>query len=139
MSQSHHHHHHGSATRGRAMAIVGCLLIIAANAFVFKDARDQARPILFLQLCMAISLIWILAGTWAMCVRLVWGRFFVLTVLYIGTIGFFIATLISITTEGGPLEGRLTPLFIAGVIYLVVSLALTKSRNVRRLTSRAWE
>ena len=37
------------------------------------------------------------------------------------------------------LEGRLKPFFIATAIYLFVSLVLTHSKHVQRLTSRMWE
>jgi len=139
MSTEHHHHHRGSIFVGRIMVAGGCLLVLVANALIFKDASALPSPLPVLKVIAVISLIWIFAGAWGMCTRKVWMRFMVLIILYAGSIGYFLAGIITVSTGDGPLVGRLSSIFIATAVYLYVSLVLTHSRHVHRLTSRAWE
>ena len=67
------------------------------------------------------------------------GAVLVLTILYSGSLGFFLAGIITESTNDGPMVDRVGCVFIATIIYLYVSLVLTHSRHVRRLTSRTWE
>jgi hypothetical protein len=41
--------------------------------------------------------------------------------------------------EGNGTVAQLRPLGIAIVVYFIIGLVLTNSRNVGRLTSRTWE
>jgi len=134
-----HHRHHGSVSHGRITVVAGCVLLLVANGLIFQDAKSPVHPLPGLQIAMAISLIWIYAGAWAMCTRKYWGRYLVLTILNIASISFFLAVLVTLTTENAVLSGRLIPIIIALAIYLCVSGVLTHSRHVRRLTSRIWE
>lgn len=136
---SYGHRHHGSVRVGRVMVVAGCLLVLGANALVFKAASAPPRPIPTLEILTIISLVWMFAGAAGTCARLDWARFLMLTVLYMGSLGFFMAGIITVATDGGLLVGRLTPIFIATGVYLLASLVLTHSKHVRRLTSRALE
>jgi hypothetical protein len=131
--------HHGNIFVGRGMVVSAFLAILAANGVIFKHAAAPPRPVPGLEVAAVISLIWMFTGTWALCARENWGRGMVLTILYGGTFGLFIAAIITISSAEGPLTGQLEPLLIAMPVYLVTSLILTHSRHVRRLTSRAYE
>lgn len=139
MSYSHHHHRHGVVSLGRAMVVAGCVLILIANGLVFREASAPPHPLPLLKVITVISLVWMFAGASAMCMRKVWARYLVLTILYAGSLGFFLAGIITVSTNDGVLVGRLRPIFIATAVYLYVSLVLTHSKHVRRLTSRALE
>lgn len=134
-----HHRHHGRVGVGRVMVMAGCLLVLVANGLVFKAAAGPPRPLTGLKVIAVISLIWIFAGAWGMCTRKSWSRYLVLTLLYAGSLGFFLTGVISASMDDAALEGRLQPIFIATAVYLYVSLVLTHSKHVRRLTSRAFE
>jgi len=132
-------HHHGNILVGRIVVAVACLLILAANALLFKDAAAPIHPFPVLEVITVISLLWMFTGAWLMCTRKSVGRFLVLIILYLGSLGFFLTGVIGAATYEPALEGRLKPFFIATAIYLFVSLVLTHSKHVQRLTSRMWE
>ena len=135
----HHHHRHGKVFVGRVMVVVACLLVLWVNGLVFKEAAAPPHPIPALKVITVISLIWMFTGAWGMCARQAWSRYLVLTILYAGSLGFSLAGIITLATEDGVLVGRMGPIFIAAAVYLYVSLVLTHSKHVRRLTSRAFE
>jgi len=134
-----HRHHHGNVFVGRVMVAVACLFVLGANGLVFKQAAGPPHPLPVLKVITVISLIWMFTGAWIMCARKSWGRYLVLTILYAGSLGFFLAGIATVATEDGDLVGRVQPIFIATAVYVYVSLVLTHSRHVRRLTSRTWE
>jgi hypothetical protein len=133
-----HHRHHGSVSVGRIMVVAGCFLVLVANTLVFKEAAVPP-PLPLLKVIAVMSLVWMFAGAWSMCTRTLWARFMVLIILYAGSLGFFLAGVITMATDDGPLVGRVQSIFIATAVYLYVSLVFTHSKHVRRLTSRAWE
>jgi hypothetical protein len=90
MSATRHHRQHGSIFAGRIMVIVGCLLVLVANGLVFRDAAKVPPRLPLLELLTVISLIWMFAGAWGICTRRGWMRYLVLTILYIGSLGFFL-------------------------------------------------
>ena len=130
---------HGSIVAGRLTVAAGCLLVLGANALVFKESAGPPDPLPVLKVLLTISLLWIFAGGVGMCLRMAWMRFVALTMLYVGSLCFFLAGVMTISMDDGPLKGRLQPIFIATGVYLIVSLVFTHSRDVRRLTSRAFE
>jgi len=136
---SYSNHHHGSIFAGRIMVVAGCLLLLGANALVFREASAAPHPLPPLKGITLISLLWIFAGAWGICTRKGWTRYLVLIILYAGSLGYFLASVITVTTGDGPLVGRLSSIFIATAIYLYVSLVFTHSKHICRLTSRAWE
>jgi hypothetical protein len=120
------------------MVAAGCLILLVANGLVFKEATAApALPIL--QVITVISLLWIVAAAWGVCRRNGWMRYMLLTILYAGSIGFFLTAIITLATVDGPLVGRVGPIFIATAAYIYVSLVFTHSKHVKRLSSRAWE
>jgi hypothetical protein len=135
----HHHRHHGRVFAGRIIVAVACLFLLAVNAMLFKVAAARPHPIPALKLVAVASLLWMFTGAWGMCARQGWARVLTLMILYVGSVGYFLAGIITLTTNDGDLVGHLQPLFIATAVYLIVSLVLTHSRHVRRLTSRAYE
>ncbi len=86
-----------------------------------------------------ISLLWMGAGAWIMCRRQGFGRVLVLTILYLGTAGFFILILLTLLSDEPPLVEGLNVESISAAVYLFTSLVLTHSKHVKRLTSRAYE
>jgi hypothetical protein len=134
------HNRHGNIPTGRIMVVAGCLAVLVANGLVFREAAAFPHPLPPLEVIAVISLLWVFAGAWGMCMRKIWGRSMALTVLYAGSLSLFVSIMITLTgTSDGVLVGRLEPLIIADGIYLLASLVLTKSKHVRRLTSRQWE
>ena len=121
------------------MVIAGCLLILVANGLIFRDGATGPNRLPVLQVFALITLVWMYAGAYGMCIRKGWGRGLVLTVTYLGTVGAFLSAVIPLATDEGPLVGHEMPFFIAMAIYLYVSLVLTHSKHVHRLTSRVWE
>jgi uncharacterized membrane protein len=122
------------------MVAGGCFLVLIANAILFNLAAAPTHPVLVLKVITLISLIWMFAGAWGMAIRKAWGRAMALTVLYAGSLGYFLTTAVALTdTQGGSIAGRLSPFIIATVVYTFVSFVLTRSRHIRRLTSRTWE
>jgi len=132
------YHHHGRIPVGRAIVAAACLLVVGVNAWLFAEAAAPSRPLPMLKLVVIISLVWMFAGAGLLWMRLALGRYLVLTILYAGSLGFFLAGAITECMDDAPLTGRVVPVFVAMAVYLVVSLVLTHSRHVRRLTSRAW-
>ena len=138
-NQPHHHHQYGSVLVGRAMVGAACLLVLGANALVFKNAANPNHPNQLLETITLVSLLWIFAGAWFLCARKMWGRVLVLTILYMGCLGFFLTGIISASADETGQGGWFSSSIIAAVIYLFVSLVLTHSKHVQRLTSRMWE
>jgi len=133
------HLRRGSVLVGRIMVAAACLLVLVANGVVFQSAASQPHPLPELQLVAVASLAWIFTGAWCMCIRKVWARGLTLSILYAGSLASFLAGVIAGATNEGPLVGHLQPLAISTAIYLFLSLVLTHSRHVRRLTSRIWD
>jgi FtsH-binding integral membrane protein len=79
------------------------------------------------------------AGAWGMCTRKGWSRVLMLTILYVGSFGLFLTSIITLSTESAPLAGRIASIVVGGAVYMISSLVLTHSRDVKRLTSRALE
>ena len=131
-----HHHHHGNILVGRIIVVVGCLFILVVNALVFKQASGL-HPMPIVKVIATITLLWMYAGAWLMCTRKIWGRFLVLIILYLGSLGFFLGGATGLASSQ-PQE-QVRGCFIAAAIYLFVSLVLTNSRHVHRLTSRMWD
>jgi hypothetical protein len=127
-------HSHGSVFAGRIMVCVACLLILSVNVYIF---RQSDLPLL--KVATVGSLVWMIAGALGMCRRKNWGRALVLTILYAGSFGFFIWAIIVLGTADTSLAGGFEPALIATVLYLIISLVLTHSKHVQRLTSRAYE
>jgi hypothetical protein len=121
------------------MVVVGAILVLGANGLVFNEAAIPLHPLPALKGITVISLLWMFAGAWGTCARKLWARYLMLAILYVGSLGFFLTGIITLAMDDGPLLGRLQPIFIATALYLFVSLVLTHSKHVRRLTSRAWE
>jgi hypothetical protein len=139
MGYSHHHHHHGRVSVGRIKVVVVCLLVVAINGWLFKRAAAPPDPLQLLEALTVISIPWILAGAWGMCVRKNWGRGLMLAVLYLGSFGCLMTWLAAMVGSSDSLRARSTPLLAGTVVYALCSIVLTKSRDVRRLTSRALE
>lgn len=122
------------------MVGIGCLLILIANAILFRAAAVRTDPNTALKAITLISLVWMIAGAWGIGIRKQWGRAMTLTVLYAGSLGYFLTVLVILTEpQQGAVATSLVPYIIATAIYLFVSLVVTRSKHVRRLTSRAWE
>ncbi|HEX4086580.1 MAG TPA: hypothetical protein VHY22_16830 [Chthoniobacteraceae bacterium] len=139
MSQGHHHHHHGNVIIGRMMVAAGCLLILVANGLIFKRASAHTHPMPALELVTVAMLLWFCAGVWGMFTRMPWTRYLTLTILYVGSLGWFLTGVVTFFSDDSPLAGYETSFFVATVIYLYVSLVFTHSRHIQRLTSRAYE
>jgi hypothetical protein len=137
--QHHHRHHHGNVRIGRAVVAGGCLLVLLANGLLFREGSSRPQPLPILKLLSIVSLMWMYAGAWGMCSRMAWARALTLTILYAGSVALFLTGIITVTSGEGVMAGRLRPVWIATAIYLYVSLLLTHSKHVRRLTSRAYE
>ncbi len=141
-----HRRHHGNAVVGRIIVAAGCLLLLAADLFVCKAAifpshpldHDAAIKMHYAVARFLVTLIWVYAGAIAMCLRQPWGRYLMLTIVYIGALDFFFTVVVSLNYEH-PSTGLTGPMIVATIVYVVVSLVITKSRHVRRLTSREWE
>ncbi|MGA3171223.1 MAG: hypothetical protein ABSE62_09425 [Chthoniobacteraceae bacterium] len=135
----HHRHRHGNPFVGRIIVAVACLFLLGADLIICKAAtRPGAQPD---KLGVAITFMllgWIYSGAIATCARKLWGRVLMLTLIYIATIYFFISTVILLNSRVIP-KDYAKALIFGTVIYLVVSLVLTRSKDVRRLTSRVWE
>jgi hypothetical protein len=136
---SYSHRHPGKILHGRAIVAVAAVIILVADWLIFRQAIRTPFPFSGLPVAVVISVIWLIAGAVAMGMRFAWGRAMVLAILYTGAIGFFVIAIITISDADGFLAVRLKSLFGTTFIYLVVSLVLTHSKHVRRLTSRAWE
>jgi hypothetical protein len=134
-----HSHLHGSVPIGRIIVVVACLIILAVDLWIFKRAGAPPNPLPLLQGAVVISLLWTFAGAVGMCRRKAWARSLVLTILYATTFGLFIWGLVVLATADSTLAGGLRPTFIATPVYLIISLVLTHSKHVKRLTSRAYE
>ena len=117
---------------------VACLCIAGANSLLFKDAAAAAHPFPKLKIVAVISLLWMVAAAWLLCARAMVGRFLVLFILYAGCLGFFLDGIIRLAMLA-PKFDELWPFFAATAIYFVVSVVVTHSVHVQRLTSRMWE
>jgi len=133
------HHHHGRVQVGRAVVMVACVLVLAVNGLIYKQAAAPPHPLPALQVAAVISLIWMVSGAVGLCLRKSWGRALVLTILYAGAFGFFVAAIISLAAADQQSGLGLKTIFLGIAIYLIVSLVLTHSKHVHRLTSRTWE
>ena len=139
MSPHAHHHHHGHVWAGRLMVAIGCVLVLGANFLIFREASLRIEPSPARRMISVITLLWMFAGAWLMCARMIWGRFLVLFILYAGSLGYFLGGVIGLTAAYPWPLLRVRIFFIASGVYLFISLVLTHSRHVRRLTSRMWE
>jgi len=133
------YHRRGSIYVGRILVVAVCVVVLGANGFIFVRAAARPHPLPALQVASLVSLIWMFAGAWGTCMRKGWGRVLMLAILYAGSFGLFLTWIITISMEPGPMGERITPIVVGGVVYLISSLVLTHSRDVKRLTSRALE
>jgi xanthine/uracil permease len=124
---------------GRITVVVVCVIVLGINAFIFKKAAERPQPLPALQASAVVSLMWMFAGAWGLYTRKNWGRVLMLAILYAGCFGLFLAWIMTLSLDSGPLQGRLAPIVLGMVIYLISSLVLTHSKDVKRLTSRALE
>ena len=135
----HHRHRHGNPFVGRIIVAVGCLFLLGADLIICKAAtRPGTQPDKLSIAIIFLVLVWVYAGAIATCARKVWGRFLMLTLIYIGTLNFFLSIAILLNSHVVP-KDYVKALIFGTVIYLIVSLVLTHSKDVRRLTSRVWE
>ena len=130
---------HGSLAAGRALVVAGCLAVAGANAGVFLSAVRRPYPLVLPESAAAIISIWMVAGAIGLCCRKIWGRYFILLILCLGTIGFSLGGILITLGRDEASAGLPEKLFLAVLIYLVVTLVLTYSHHVKRLTSRVWE
>ena len=133
------HRHRGNVLVGRIMVVVGSVLALGADALIFKLGSLGPHPVTGLKVISVISLVWMLAGAGALCMRLAWGRYLMLIIVSLSAFGFFLTGVITLATKEGALVGKAKPIFAATAVYLLVTLVLMHSRHVRRLTSRTWE
>jgi hypothetical protein len=133
------HRHHGNIFVGRVMVVAACLLVLWVNALIFKEASAPEHPLPVLKVVTVMSLVWMFTGALGVCGRMTWGRPLMLTILYAGSFAAYIWGLIILATADRTLAGGLKATFIATVVYLIMSLVMTHSKHVRRLTSRAYE
>jgi hypothetical protein len=124
---------------GRIKVIIVSVVVAALNGWLCKRAAAQPDPIQTMEILTLIGIPWIVAGAWGLCTRKPWGRALTLGVLYAGSFGTLMAWIAGMTGDPGPLRQRALPLLAGIGVYVVGSLVLTKSRDVRRLTSRALE
>lgn len=136
---SHSHRNHGNAVVGRITLGVACLLIIGANGLIYWKVAAPPPQIPVLKILTIITIPWMVAGAWFTNDRATWGRGMMLTILYAGSLGLFMTGIITVTMEDSPLRDRLGPIFIATGVYVVVTLVVTYSKHVRRLTNRTWD
>ena len=143
MSQSphhHHRHHHGNAKVGRIIVAVGCLILLADALYTCKVTVELGDKMTSMTNVSAfVVLIWVYTGAGAMCMRKMWGRFLVLTILYIETLSTFVQGIVAVNDTEGQWALIAKTLFMNSAIYLVVSLVFTHSRHIKRITSRTWE
>jgi hypothetical protein len=132
-------HHHGNVFVGRIMVAAGFILALGANALIFRIATLKPHPVTGLKVISIISSVWMLAGAGAMCMRLAWGRYLMLSIVSLSAFCFFLTGLFTLSIDEGAMVGKSRPIFAATAIYLFVTLVLMHSRHVRRLTSRTWE
>ena len=132
-------HHHGNASAGRVTVGVVCLAVLAANGLIFWKVASPEPPILWLKILTLITPPWLLAGGWYATRRAAWGRGMMLIVLYVGTAALFMAAVMTLVSENAPLRGRLGLILAAAAIYLIAGLVVTHSKDIRRLTSRAYD
>jgi len=124
---------------GRCWTGAVSLVILAVNASIYTWAATPPDPIPLLQMLMLVSLPWLFAGAWGLCTRKGWGRAMMLGVLYLGSVAFLIGWIFSLTTELQEFGHCSTVLLLGMVGYVICSIALTTSKDVRRLTSRAQD
>jgi len=140
MVYTHRRHRHGNIRVGRVMVAAGCLIVAAANGWISWQASRPPDPGKALEILMLITLPWIFAGAWGMVTRQNWGRVMMLAILYVGSLAFFLETMTMLTlNSGAPQSSHIRPMIVGLAAYLIVSLFLTHSKHVRRLTSRALE
>jgi len=134
-----HRHRHGNPFLGRIIVVVACLFLLGADLIISKAATHPGtQPDKLGIAIIFLVLVWVYAGAIATCVRKIWGRFLMLTLIYIGTLNFFVYIVIQLNSHVIP-KDYVKALIFGTVIYLIVSLVLTHSKDVRRLTSRVWE
>jgi hypothetical protein len=133
-----HHHRHARVSVGRLKVAIVCVLVLAADGWIFKRAA-RGPEIKAMEVAALIGIPWVLAGAWGLCTRKGWGRALMLGVIYIGSFAGVVTWLAAMTGDPGPLRDRATPLIAGTGVYAVCGLLLSKSRDVRRLTSRALE
>ncbi len=121
------------------MVVAACLIMLVENGLLFKEGASPLHPVESLKVIAVLSLLWMFTGAWGIFFRKAWGRVLALTILYLCSAGYFLAVIITATSGSGVFVGRLRPIVIATLVYVYLSLVLTHSRHVRRLTSRTWE
>ncbi len=139
MSYSYSHRHRGNILLGRAIVAAASVIILVADLLIYRQAIKTPFAFSGLPITVIISAIWLVAGAVAMGMRYAWGRAMVLAILYAGASGLFVIAIVTIGAADGSPAIVLKSLFATAFIYLVVSLVLTNSKHVRRLTSRNWE
>jgi tetrahydromethanopterin S-methyltransferase subunit C len=139
MAYTHHHRHHGRVFVGRVMVIIACVLAAAVNGWVARRAAAIPDPLQTVELTALISIPWIIAGAWGICMRKSWGRGLMIGLLSIGWFSYGMGSIAALVGGSDPLRARLLPLVAGTVVYALGALVLAKSRDVKRLTSRALE
>jgi hypothetical protein len=129
----------GDIKRGRIIVGVAVILVLAANSIIYRQTTLTPYAVPGLQPGLVIAFIWMVAGAIALCMRQPAGRFFTLLVLYGGTFAFFMIGILVLANAEAPVFARAGPMFVAAVIYLAGSIAITSSVHVQRLTRRTWE
>jgi hypothetical protein len=139
MGYSHHHRHHGRVFVGRLLVIIACVLTSAVNGWVIKSAGAQPDPLETVEIIALISIAWIVAGAWVLCMRKSWGRGFMLGLLSIGSFAYGMGWISAMVGGSDPVRARMLPFLAATVVYALCTAVLSNSRDVKRLTSRALE
>jgi len=134
-----HHHGRGNIKIGRMFVAGGTLAVLGTNALVYKEAMVTAYPVPGVPVAMITGMMWMIAGAGGWCMRRPWGRFMSLTILTAGCFGLFVTGVVTVANAQGAVAKQGELAFVATAVYLVVTLVLAKSKNVRRLTSRTWE
>jgi hypothetical protein len=106
---------------------------------MYRQTNLAPYPVPDFPVILIVSMIWLIAGAIALCMRQPWGRVMVLTILIAGCLSFFVNIVAILGDAAGSVAARIEPLLLAIVIYFVAILFINNSRHIRRLTSRVWE
>ena len=118
---------------------VATLLILGIDLLIYRQTNLTPFPLPDFQVILVVSIIWLIAGAIALCVRKAWGRVMVLTILVAGCLSFFVNIVVVLSDGTPPIAARIKPLSLAIFIYFVAILVISNSKHIRRLTSRTWE
>lgn len=130
---------HGSVAVGRTIVVAVCLGLSAMNFYLFRAAQLRVHPLPMIAVPAVVIFFWMLAGGAALYLRRVWGRYFLLVVLCLGSITFGVGGILITLNQDEIYNGMPEKLFITVAVYTAVTLVLTSSQHVRRLTSRIWD